>query len=292
MKFWQVFGHHVNNESANDELRRYRLVGGQVLEVLDQLKNVPQPKAHAYIEIARCLELFADTLVDPYLSGEQSPKLPEWIQNQSVHLYRPIPPLVTAAKQEAIDPDGTRDIDLPWILKGRVPGADHEGVEVFRHYVEAVKAVIDHCQVLIGERSEAKQAHLYFAEATTNYDSGRYLLSTTQEMSRANKRSLDDYLWTALGYVVGAVQEASAPGLLNGMDIDTMLESADATLSQSHTPTQAQPIRFLDAVQEIANNWDQNQYSYRDWEHHEHHHDHHDDHEHHHHEHHHTRWDD
>ncbi len=292
MKFWNVFGHHLATQNSNEELRGYRLVGGQVLEVLDQLKNATQPKAHAYIEIARCLELFSDTLVDPYLTNDQTPKLPEWVQNQSVHLYRPIPPLVTAAKQEAIDPGGTRDIDLPWILKGRVPGADRESTEVLQRYVSAIKAVMDHCEVFLAELGEAKQAHLYFAEASTNYDSGRYLLNTDAEMSRANKKSLDDYLWTALGYAIGAVEEACVPGLLNEMDIDTMLESTDSKAPEARNSQRqvAQPIQFMDAVREIAEGWNNsNQYAYREWEHHEHHHEH--EHEHHH-EHNHSRWDD
>lgn len=287
MKFWDAFGHHVRNAAPNDELTGFRLVGGQVLEVMDQLKSVAVPTAHAYIRIARGLELFADTLVEPYLGQEGAPALPAWVQNQALHLYRPIPPLVTAARQEAIDPDGPRDVDFPWILMGRVWGAERETGAVLRGYVDAMKAVMDDVEVLLSEVGNPKKARLYFAEATTNFDSARYLLQDHQDMSLANKASLDDYLWTALGYALGAVQEGCVPGIMQDLDIDTLLESREhphGSTPVAHQSSDAgTPLLFLDTVRQIADAWNQA----GSYDHHEHHH--HD--EHHHHEHHHRDWD-
>ena len=277
MKFWDAFGHHVRPSAESEELTGFRLVGGQVLEVMDQLNKVTVPTAHAYIEVARCLELLADNLVEPYLAQEGAPALPAWVQNQALHLYRPIPPFVTAAKQEAIDPDGPRDVDLPWVLMGRVWGAEREAAEVLSVYVNAIKAVMDHVEVFLSGVGNPKKARLYFAEATTNSDSARYLLRDHQEISLANKVALDDYLWTAMGYAVGAVQEGCVPGIMRDLDIDTVLESREKPHPHRERGREPNgtPLVFLDAVREIAQAWD-NAGSYE-------HHEHHDHHEHHHH---------
>ncbi len=283
MKFWDAFGHHVRTAAPNDELTGFRLVGGQVLEVMDQLKSVAVPSAHAYIRIARSLELFADTLVEPYLGQEGAPALPAWIQSQALHLYRPIPPLVTAARQEAIDPDGPRDIDLPWVLMGRVWGAERESGAVLAVYVNAIKAVMEDVEVFLSEVGNPKKSRLYFAEATTNFDSARYLLGNHQDISLPNKASLDDYLWTALGYALGAVQEGCLPGIMQDLDIDTVLESREHPHGGGTTGPRSSdsgtPLLFLDTVRQVAEAWNQAGS-------HEHHHE-----EHHHHHEHHREWD-
>lgn len=271
MKFWQAFSHHVSKDYT--ELTGYRLVGGQVLDVLEQLHQVAVPRAHAYIQVARCLELFSDSLVDPYLQQEPQPDLPHWVQAQALALYQPIPPLVTAAKQEAIEPDGTRDIALPWILRGRVPGADREPVGVFRTYTAAVQAVVNHVEAFLADFHQATKARLYLAEATTNYDSARYLLGETQELPLANRRSLDDYLWTALGYALGAVQEGAVPGIYQDLDIDTVLESRDGSQGsqQALGPTSETVIDLAQAWHEVHHHHDEHHHHEG---HHEHHHDH------------------
>lgn len=283
MKFWEAFGHHVSAERT--ELESYRLVGGQVLDVLEQLRRVAVPQAHAYIQVARCLELFADTLVDPYLGSGAAPALPHWVQSQAVNLYRPIPPLVTAAKQEAIDPGGPRDIALPWILSGRAPRADRENPPVFHQYAAAVKAVLNDVEVFLSDFQDAKQARLYLAEATTNYDSARYLLGDNREIPPANRQALDDYLWTALGYAVGAVQEGCVPGIYKNLDIDTVLESRDGSHpSRDEGDSVSQtPPPFSQTVIDLAKAWDQaSRYDFGEHHHHhhegsyEHHHHHHD----------------
>ncbi|NMP24363.1 hypothetical protein [Sulfobacillus harzensis] len=228
MRFWDAFGHHVRPSNLDGELAGFRRVGGQVLEVLDQLKTSAVPTAHAYIQVARCLELFADQLVEPYMAiGSDAPALPGWVERQALQIYRPIPVLVTAAKQEAIDPNGPRDVELPWILGGRVFGVEREGTPILETYVGAVKAVMDHVEVFLSEVGDPKKARLYWAEATTNYDSARYLMQDNQAMTLTNRVALDDYLWTALGYAIGAVQEGCSPGILHDLDIDTMLESRE-----------------------------------------------------------------
>lgn len=259
MKFWEAFGHHVRSSSQNDELAGFRRVGGQVLEVLEQLQTSAVPTAHAYIQVARCLELFGDHLVEPYVGdGGEAPVTPAWVERQALQVYRPIPVLVTAAKQEAIDPNGPRDLDLPWILGGRVFGVEREDTNILETYVSAVKAVMDHVEVFLSGVGNPKKARLYWAEATTNYDSARYLIRDNQTMTLTNKAALDDYLWTALGYVIGAVQEGCVPGLLQDLDIDTVLESRENPHRgrERGQETQGTPLLFLDTVREVANNWD------------------------------------
>lgn len=281
MKFWQAFGHHAT--SANSELAGYRLVGGQVLDVLEQLHKTAVPEAHAYIQVARSLELFADTLVDPYLNhqGASAPTLPRWVQNQALHLYRPIPVLVTAAKQEAIDPGGPRDIALPWILTGRMPHADQENAQVFQQYTAAAKAVIDNVEVFLADLGEAKKARLYLAEASTNYDSARYLLGDASTLERTAKQSLDDYLWTAFGYAIGAVQEGCVPGIYRDLDIDTVLESRDGSPAATESKPSAEPSApgLGQTVIDLAKAWNEIN---REFEGEHHHHHHHEEHHHHH----------
>ena len=271
MKFWDAFGHHVKPSNQNEELAGFRRVGGQVLEVLEQLQTSAVPTAHAYIQVARCLELFADGLVEPYVTdGGGALGTPNWVEHQALQMYRPIPVLVTAAKQEAIDPNGTRDLELPWILGGRVFGVEREDTKILESYLGAVKAVMDHVEVFLSGVGNPKKARLYWAEATTNYDSARYLVQDNQTMTITNKVALDDYLWTALGYVIGAVQEGCVPGILNDLDIDTVLESHENPHRgrERGQETQGTPLVFLDAIREVANNWDRadHHHHHHDWD--------------------------
>lgn len=257
VKFWQAFGHHVDPTQSEDQLTAFRRVGGQVLDVLDQLHTVAVPSAHAYIQVARCLELFADGLVDPYLGEQGGLPAPSWVARQALQLYHPIPVLVTAAKQEAIDPEGVRDIDLPWIPGGRVFGVEHEDVAVLKTYVQAVKGVMDHVEVFLSEVGNPRQARLYWAEATTNFDSARYLIVDNPGMTVQNKAALDDYLWLAWGYVVGAVQEGAVPGVLQKLDIDTVLESREHPHQgrSRGQDSEGTPLVFLDTVRDVADRW-------------------------------------
>ncbi|MCL4352285.1 MAG: hypothetical protein M1499_00585 [Firmicutes bacterium] len=290
MKFFAAFGHLIDQRSSlNTEMAAYRLVGGQVLEVLEQLNTTTVASARAYIQTARCLELFADGLVTPYIGSHPTNAVPQWITTQAVSLYRPIPAFVTAAKQEAIDPGGRRDIALPWILQGRIVGASQERAAVFSTYAEAVKAVMDWVEVFLANADEVKAARLYFAEATTNYDSARHLASSLDDRdgSKSSKQAVDDYLWTALGYAIGAIQEACAPGIYHGMDIDTKLEGHQA--SEPHFevirphPSHVNTPGWIDALEEIARAFDDHREDdYRRDHHHEHHHHDHDHHKHHH----------
>ena len=76
-------------------------------------------------------------------------------------------------------------------------------------------------------------------------------------MALANKRSLDDFLWTALGYTIGAVQEACVPGIMHDLDIDTVLESREPKPAHKKGPEpKLAPVTFLQTVQEIAQAWD------------------------------------
>ena len=279
LKFWEAFGHHVRASKQDEELAGFRRVGGQVLDVLEQLKTAAVPTAHAYIQVARCLELFGDHLVEPYVKeGTAVPATPNWIERQALQVYRPIPVLVTAAKQEAIDPNGTRDLELPWILGGRVFGVEREDFTIIETYVEAVKAVMDHVEVFLSEVGNPKKARLYWAEASTNYDSARYLVQDNQMMTLSQKAALDDYAWTTLGYVMGAVQEGCVPGIMQDLDIDTVLETREDPHRGRERGQEAQgtPLVFLDTVREVANNWDRSDFD-------SHHHEHHEHHEHHHH---------
>ncbi len=259
MKFWQAFGHHVNESGVNEELQAFRRVGGQVLDVFDQLKSVAVPTAHAYIHIARCLELFADTLVEPYSEAGSAQAEPGWVAHQALALYHPIPELVIAAKQEAIDPDGTRDVDLPWIASGRVFSVERESPNTLKLYMSAVKSAMDHVEVFLSEVGNPRQARLYWAEATTNFDSARYLFQDNPSMTLHDKAAMDDYLWTAWGYTIGAVQEGAVPGIFDELDIDTVLESRTHPhpgREHGRDTSQGTPLVFLDSVQTVANRWD------------------------------------
>ncbi len=272
MKFWEVFGHHVRPPRQDEQLAGFRRVGGQVLEVLEQLQTAAVPTAHGYIQVARCLELFGDRLVEPYVTaGGAISATPSWVERQALNVYRPIPVLVTAAKQEAIDPHGSRDVALPWILGGRVFGVEHEGPEILEAYVAAVKAVMDHVEVFLSGVGNPKTARLYWAEATTNADSARYLVQGNQTITLQNRVALDDYLWTALGYVIGAVQEGCVPGIFHDLDIDTVLESREHPHRgrERGQETQGTPLVFLDTIREVANSWDRADFE----SHHHHHHD-------------------
>lgn len=259
MKFWHAFGHHVDEADTDEELQAFRRVGGQVLDVLEQLQSVAVPTAHAYIHVARCLELFADTLVEPFSTPGGSKTEPGWIAHQALALYHPIPELVIAAKQEAIDPEGTRDVDLPWIAGGRVFGVERENPDILRLYLAAVKSVMDHVEVFLSEVGNPRQARLYWAEATTNFDSARYLFQDSPTMTLHDKAAMDDYLWTAWGYAVGAVQEGAVPGIFNGLDIDTVLESRahpHQDYARGHDDSQGTPLVFLDSVRSVADRLD------------------------------------
>ncbi len=294
MQLWKALHHMVDPQNHTDEeVRGFQQIGGQVLDVLDRLSHDQAPGAAlAYIQVARCLELMADGLIAPYqeaASGSSAPShMPNWIRSQALALYHPIPELVTAAKQEAIDPGGGRDVDLPWILKGRVMGASHEGMPVFRAYGGAVKGVMEWVEVAVQSGPVFKQAQLYLAEASTNWESANHLLYGFRDEapSPATLQSLDNYLWTAVAYALGAIQEQMSPGIMQTMDIDTMLEGAD--IQDGHLQVlRTDRSGHSEVVRDIARQWrdvmrDEGPYGHGEHHHHDHDHDHH---------HHHRDWD-
>lgn len=274
MRLWESLHHLLDpNSHTVEEVAAYRQIGGQVLDVLERLnKTTPPGEAVAYIQVARCLELFADGLVGPYLEEKAPGPMSDWIRSQALALYRPIPELVTAAKQEAIDPGGARDLDLPWILKGRVTGATHEGAAGLRAYGGAVKSVMDWVEVALQTGPTVKQAQLYFAEATTNYDSASHLLwgFRDQPASTGTVQSLDDYLWTAVAYALGAIEEQMCPGVMEGLDIDTVLEGAE--VGEGHLQVLRSRSGHPEVVRDIARQWREVMRDDSPHHHHEHHH--------------------
>lgn len=287
MRLWDSLHHIIDPGSHTvEEVTGFQQIGGQVLDVLERLgKGTPPGEALAYIQVARCLELFADGLVAPYLEQKTPELMPHWVRSQALALYHPIPVLVTAAKQEAIDPGGERDIDLPWILKGRVTGASSNDMATFRAYGGAVKSVMEWVEVALQSGTPVKQAQLYFAEATTNFDSANHLLwgFRDQAASVPTLKALDNYLWTATAYAMGAIEEHVCPDVMQGLDIDTMLEGAD--VSEGHLQVlRPDSSGHSEVVRDIARQWREvmQDESYGYHEHHEHHHEHH---------HHHHDWD-
>lgn len=260
MRLWESLHHMLGPESeATAELDGYRHIGGQVLDVVQKLDTPDTPPtALAYIFVARGLELAADGLVGPYLDARPPEAMPGWIRALAMNLYRPIPELVTAAKQEAIDPEGDRDVELPWVLKGRVILGQHDARPGLSVYGQAVKQVMEWVEVTLADGPAVKSAQLYFAEATTNFDSASHLLwgFDGREPPVAVRQSTDDYLWTALAYALGSVEEHCCPGVFGGLDIDTVLEGGD--VSEGHLKVLAfDRSGHTEAVRDIARAWRQ-----------------------------------
>ncbi len=280
VRLWQSLHHLVDPANhTEEEVVGFQQIGGQVLDVLDRLTKENAPGAAlAYIQVARCLEIAADGLIAPYQEPSAATHMPNWVRSQALALYHPIPELVTAAKQEAIDPGGGRDVDLPWVLKGRVMGASREDMSVFRAYGGAVKGVMEWVEVAVQSGPALKQAQLYFAEASTNWDSANHLLYgfRDQAPSAGTLTSLDNYLWTALAYALGAIQEQMSPGIMQQMDIDTMLEGAE--IHDGHLQVlRTDRSGHSEVVRDIARQWrdvmrDEGPYAEHHHEHHEHHH--------------------
>lgn len=259
MKLWQSLHHMLgSSEAANlEDVEAYRHVGGQVLDVVQKLgaQGTP-PTATAYSYVARGLELVADGLLDPYIEEGAPPPMPDWVKAQAVSLYQPIPELVTAAKQEAIDPDGARDVDLPWVLKGRVIRSAQDDWRSLEAYGRGVKALMEWTEVVVAGPPAVKTAQLYFAEATTNFDSASHILwgFQGQNPSFSVRRSLDDYLWKAIAYALGALQEQCVPDIFQGLDIDTVLEGVD--VAEGHLQVMSfDHAGHTEAVRDIASSW-------------------------------------
>lgn len=284
MRLRQALQQFLAPGSGNpEEVESYRHVGGQVLEVVGRLEEPgTAPNAVAYAHVARALELLADGLVGPYMDASPPQPLPVWVRAQAIQLYRPIPELVTAAKQEAIDPDGRRDVHLPWILNGRVHRSRHDDWQSLEAYGKAVKSLLDWTEVTVSGPSAEKGARLYFAEATTNLDSASHLLwgFRDQTPSFEVRKSIDDYLWKAAAYAIGALEEQASPGIFHGMDIDTLLETPNARL-ENLTFLDFDEAGHAETVRDVARNWHEVMREAREAEN-----------EHHHHEHHHHHWDD
>jgi hypothetical protein len=259
MKLWKSLHHIIGagDAASIEDVEAYRHVGGQVLDVVQKL-SVPgtPPAATAYSYVARGLELVADGLLEPYIEGENPPPMPDWVKAQAVSLYRPIPELVTAAKQEAIDPDGERDVDLPWVLKGRVLRSERDDWRSLEAYGGGVKALMEWTDVTVSGSTPEKTAALYFAEATTNFDSASHLLYgfSGQTPSFGVRHSLDDYLWKAIAYALGALQEQCVPGIFEGLDIDTVLEGVG--VEEGHLQVMSfDRSGHTEAVRDIASSW-------------------------------------
>ncbi len=282
----RLFGAH---QVSAAHLAGYRRVGAQVLDLQDRVP--PRGPARAYLVAARCLQLFADKLVeDAFADPAHLGTLPEVSAAQAEALYRQVPDLVTAARQEVLAPGGTRDVPLPIVLAGRVRTPEAAAVSHLRAMLRAAQAVTEFAEGEVGgAETGAGQAKALLAEAQTNRDSATYLVGGLVDASLPPESlaQADDYVWATLAYAMGSLQEQAVPGVLAGMDLDALIEGGSRTprtqnLSGLERTMAAENRReMLEAERERAQRqWRREGEEFRrheDEEHHEHHHHHHHD---------------
>ena len=221
----RLFGHHG---VATTGLAGYRRLGAQVLD-LQPAVLARGGKAGAYYYAARCLQLFADKLVEDAFADEAHPTpLPHVTVAQAEALYRQIPDLITAAKQEVLVPGGRRDVNLPIILEGRVAVSGGSApASHLRGMLRGVVAVGEFAEgEILSAQGDAARAKALLAEATTDRDSASYLVGALakEELPPESARKADDLLWASLAYFLGALQELAVPGILGDRDLDEVIE--------------------------------------------------------------------
>lgn len=221
----RIFGHH---DAATAGLAGYRRLGAQVLDLQPTVGD-HGGRAGAYYYAARCLQLFADKLVEEAFADEAHPTpLPQVTVAQAEAVYRQIPDLLTAAKQELLVPGGPRDVDLPIILNGRVAASGgHPPVSHLRGMLRGVAAVGELAEGdILTASGDASRAKALLAEATTDRDSAVYLVGglAQAELPVESAKQAENLLWAALAYFLGALQELALPGVLGDRDLDELIE--------------------------------------------------------------------
>ena len=297
-----LFGHH---DVSTAGLAGYRRLGGQVLDLQPQAHSADGGRAGAYYYAARCLQLFADKLVEDAFADEARPTpLPQVTVAQAEALYKQIPDLITAAKQEVLVPGGPRDVQLPLILHGRVAASGGKGpISHLRGMLRGVEAVgeLAEGEILSGAGNSAR-AKALLAEATTDRDSASSLVGglVKAELPVESTQRAEDLLWAALAYFLGALQELAVPGILGDRDLDELIEGGSRATARAAEAGGNNLSRFERRMRELdarATTEVERELMQRQWrdmsdheahKHHEHH-EHHERHEHHEH-HHHDEW--
>ncbi len=218
-------GHHDVSAAG---LAGYRRLGAQVLDLQNEIP-AKTGRAQAYFYAARCLQLLADQLVEDAFADPTRPgHLPQVTVSQAESLYRQTPDLITAARQEVLAPGGPRDVDLPVLLHGRVEPRGHRlPISHLQGMLRGAAAVVELAEGIVRPAGpEAAHAKALFAEAVTNRDSAQYLVGGLDggSLPPASAEQAGDYLWAAVAYAMGALQECAVPGILGDLDIDTVLE--------------------------------------------------------------------
>ncbi len=276
-------GHH---DASAAGLAGYRRLGAQVLDLQEELP-AGAGRARAYFHAARCLQLFADRLVEEAFADPARPgRLPQITVSQAESLYRQTPDLITAARQEVLAPGGPRDVDLPILLQGRVEPRGHAlPLSHLQGMLRGAAAVVGLAEGDVRSAgSGAARAKALFAEAVTNRDSAQYLVGGLDggALPPASTQQAADYAWAALAYAMGSLQEWAVAGILGDIDIDTVLEG-HGQRNQGSEP----PATGLEAELRALQAREMREAEQQRWramaereEHGEHHHHHHHEHEH------------
>lgn len=241
-----LFGHH---DVTTAGLAGYRRLGAQVLDMQQQASQADGGRAGAYYYAARCLQLFADKLVEDAFAEQARPTpLPHVTVAQAEAVYKQIPDLVTAAKQEVLVPGGPRDVDLPIILHGRVAASGGRApISHLRGMLRGVEAVgvLAEGEILPAGGDSAR-AKALLAEATTDRDSASSLVGglVKAELPAASARQAEDLLWAALAYFLGALQELAVPGILGDRDLDELIEGGSRTAGRPGDDDASELTRF------------------------------------------------
>lgn len=268
MSFWdRLFG--APSVNAGD-LAGFRRMGGQIFDVYNQLNNEETSgRARAYINVARGIQVIADKMVEPYLDPPKD--VIKLTHDQALALYQQIPDLVTAAKQEAIDEGGRRDIALPYILSGRLD--QPEGVASppahLQGMLRGVQALCDMVEAEIQLAATAsKGAKLYLAEATTNRDSASYMVAGLLDHSlpQENHEQAEKYLWLCALYALAAVQELYVPNVFHGVDVESYWDKSNEPTPFPNQRPKGLLESLVETVQEIAQEEQLEQRRDREWE--------------------------
>ena len=253
----RIFGHH---DAPTAGLAGYRRLGAQVLDLQPSVGG-NGGRAGAYYYAARCLQLFADKLVEDAFADEAHPTpLPQVTVAQAEAVYRQIPDLLTAAKQEVLVPGGPRDVDLPIILHGRVAASGgHPPVAHLRGMLRGVTAVGELAEGdILTASTDAARAKALLAEATTDRDSAGYLVGglAKADLPAESAKQAEDLLWAALAYFLGALQELALPGVLGDRDLDELIEGGSrsgdrAEQGQEDSTDEGTLSRFERRLQEM-----------------------------------------
>ncbi|ACS99807.1 hypothetical protein [Paenibacillus sp. JDR-2] len=202
-----------------EHLESYKRLGEQVYGLHVELVNSEMPRALAFLQATRSMQMMADALLGDALLSE-SISVPIITHNQADIWYGKIPDLMVATRQEAVFANAA-SIALPIQLGQQEEGPSPCPVEHLaglRRSAEVMDEMTAQAVELIRDQGEKfKEVILLYASAKTRKQAGDAIvgnISNGRKVSAESHEDAEEQYWMALSDYLLVAQGLKVPDLV------------------------------------------------------------------------------